>query len=184
MRFAIFFHEIFGLTLVCLLLLIREKGVAKHLFWHTDGLKAMWRGILLRSILVAVVVTGLVMWISPNMLFAFPRRKPLVWLVVMILYPPLSAYPQELVYRTFFFHRYRALFRKEWTLVAASAGTYAFMHIVFDNIPAVVLTAAAGVSFCWTFRRSHSLAAVALEHALYGNIVFTIGLGRFFYEGF
>jgi hypothetical protein len=33
------------------------------------------------------------------------------------------------------------------------------------------------------FTRTQSFLAVVLEHALYGDLIFTIGLGRFFFTG-
>lgn len=54
-------------------------------------------------------------------------------LAVILLYPLLSAAPQGLVYRVFFFHRYQILFRKPQTMILASAVAFAFSHIVFRN---------------------------------------------------
>ena len=38
---------------------------------------------------------------EPERLFAFVRQRPLVWALVIILYPVLSVYPQGIVYRVF-----------------------------------------------------------------------------------
>ncbi len=40
-----------------------------------------------------------------------------------------------------------------------------------------------GWLFADTYRQSRSLWLVCLEHALYGDLIFTIGLGTFFYHG-
>lgn len=34
-----------------------------------------------------------------------------------------------------------------------------------------------------TYRRARSLLAASIEHALYGMLVFSVGLGRFFFHG-
>lgn len=39
--------------------------------------------------------------------FAFARERSILWVAVLLLYPILSALPQELIFRVFFFHRYR-----------------------------------------------------------------------------
>jgi membrane protease YdiL (CAAX protease family) len=118
----------------------------------------------------------------PHLFLSLPREHPLFWLVIMGLYPVLSVWPQEVIYRRFLFHRYRALFG-EAGLIAASALVFGFGHIIFLNGIAVALTIAGGAMFAQNYARNRSLALVCLEHSLYGCLVFTIGLGRFFYTG-
>ena len=48
---------------------------------------------------------------------------------------------------------------------------------------AVAFSFACGLIFAYRFTRTRSFLAVALEHALYGDLVFTIGLGQFFFTG-
>ena len=45
------------------------------------------------------------------------------------------------------------------------------------------LLAVGGLMFANTYRRTNSLFLVSLEHALYGNTLFFIGLGWFFWGG-
>jgi len=42
---------------------------------------------------------------------------------------------------------------------------------------------AGGWLFGGTYRRSRSLGLVCLEHALYGDLIFTVGLGQYFFHG-
>ncbi len=60
---------------------------------------------------------------------------------------------------------------------------FGFAHIVFDNWVAPALCAIGGLIFAHTYRRTRSLALASFEHALYGDLVFTLGLGRYFYHG-
>jgi len=55
------------------------------------------------------------------------------WLAIFLLYPLWSVVPQELIYRSFFFNRYKVLFRNEKVMAVASAAFFAFLHIVFNN---------------------------------------------------
>ncbi|MDX1637739.1 MAG: CPBP family intramembrane glutamic endopeptidase [Balneolaceae bacterium] len=142
------------------------------------------RSLAVRSLLVALFMLGLVLLVHPDTLFAFPRKQPVVWIVVMLLYPLLSALPQELIYREFFFQRYRSLFPSEAVLGYASALAFALLHIIYDNWWAVGLSLAGGILFMHTYRRSGSLYWVTVEHAVYGCLVFTIGMGQYFYEPF
>jgi membrane protease YdiL (CAAX protease family) len=90
------------------------------------------------------------------------------------------------IYRVFVMHRYRSLLpldgrKQEWALICLSAFTFSFMHIVFRNPVAVVLTLIGGVIFARRQMRTRSLFVSSLEHALYGCFLFTVGLGDFFY---
>ena len=54
---------------------------------------------------------------------------------------------------------------------------------MYLNFPALLLTLPAGALLALTYRRTGSLAASTLEHAAYGILAFTLGLGRFFFAG-
>jgi membrane protease YdiL (CAAX protease family) len=101
----------------------------------------------------------------------------------MLLYPLVSVYPQELIYRVFFFHRYAPLFGSGLLMIAASALAFGFVHIIFGNWLAVVLCIIGGFLFSLTYQHSGSLLFTCLDHAIFGNFIFTIGLGQFFYHG-
>ena len=116
-------------------------------------------------------------------LFDMPRDQPLLWLAVVVFYPLLSVYPQELIYRSFLLHRYAPVFGTGRLAAAASAVAFAFAHLIFGNVPAVLLTLAGGWLFAGRYQRSRSLLTVAVEHAGYGVLIFTVGLGRFFWHG-
>lgn len=118
-----------------------------------------------------------------ELLFSFPRRAPLQWLTVMIGYPILSAYAQEVLYRVLFFRRYAPLFGSPAALIWASAALFAWLHLPFQNWLAIALSVPGGLLFAWTYHRTRSGLAVSIEHALYGNALFTIGLGYFFWTG-
>lgn len=170
------------LFLFCLAYLIRRRGyTTARLVGGLSANRAHLRGIALRSLAVAVFCVAAVLLIDPSLLFRFPRSRPWLWLVVMVLYPLLSAYPQELIYRPFLFERYRPILRTEATLTWVSVLAFSFLHVIFGNWIAVVLTIPAGYAFTRTYRKTGSLLLAAVEHAAYGCIVFTTGLGRFFY---
>jgi membrane protease YdiL (CAAX protease family) len=137
---------------------------------------------LIYAIAVPLLVCAL--WLTkPASMFWLVLRYPKIWLLVMFAYPIVSVLPQEFVYRVFFFERYRTLFRRGFGMIAASAAVFSFGHVVFHNWPAVALTAAGGALFARTYQRTSSVWLVAVEHALYGCAIFTIGYGEFFFEG-
>jgi Type II CAAX prenyl endopeptidase Rce1-like len=100
----------------------------------------------------------------------------------MLLYPVLLVYPQGLIYRAFFFERYRLLPHPE-VLIVMSAVAFSFAHIIFRNPIAVSFTLVGGILFPWRHAHTGSLFTCAFEHALYGCWMSTIGLGEFSYKG-
>jgi uncharacterized protein len=137
--------------------------------------------VLLRSLLVCA---GLLLftWLTRGSatLFRFPRTRPGLWLAVVVLYPIVSVYLQEVMYRTFFFHRYGALFRRPAAAIAVNALLFGWAHIIVHNYVALLLTTVGGLLFALTYLRSRSTLLVALEHAIYGDFVFSVGIGGMF----
>ncbi len=139
--------------------------------------------LLLRDALFLAFLGLAVRVFAPQLLFSFLKRAPGFWALVMLLYPLVSVYPQELIYRAFFFHRYAPLFGSGLLMIAASAFAFGFVHIIFGNWLAVILCIIGGFLFSLTYQHSGSLLLACLDHALFGNFIFTIGLGHFFYHG-
>jgi membrane protease YdiL (CAAX protease family) len=88
------------------------------------------------------------------------------------------------MFRLFFFGRYRSLFLgNPHAAILLNAVLFAFVHIIFQNVISVVISLLGGLLFAWRFEKTRSFWAVWLEHSLYGNLLFTLGLGRYFYTG-
>jgi membrane protease YdiL (CAAX protease family) len=139
--------------------------------------------VVFKAVVVAALLSMGLLVFAPEKIFNLPHSKTGLWLIVMVIYPFFSALPQELIYRAFFFHRYRPIFPGEGQMALASVTAFAFMHIIFGNAIAPLLTIPGGYLFCRTYARTGSLPAAAIEHAAYGDIVFTVGLGVYFYNG-
>ena len=102
----------------------------------------------------------------------------------MLVYPLVSVTTQEVMYRLFYYARYRALFGNDaQAAIALNAVLFAFSHIVFQNPTTLVISFLGGLLFAWRYEVTRSFWAVCLEHALWGNLIFTLGLGRYFYTG-
>jgi membrane protease YdiL (CAAX protease family) len=170
---------ILGVTIAAALLLTATPGFR----WR--GLAARrvdWRMLGLLAALTAVACTLLVWWLLPGRFLALPRQAPGLWLAIMVLYPFLSALPQELMFRALFFGRYRGLFPSERAAIVANGLVFGLAHLMFWNWVAVTLCIAGGAVFAIGYLRHGFLQAVLL-HAICGGIVFTSGLGTFFYHG-
>jgi membrane protease YdiL (CAAX protease family) len=112
---------------------------------------------------------------------AILRHNPALWALIMVTYPVFSVVPQEIIYRAFFFHRYGPLFENKKVGVVTNAALFAFAHILFRNWVAVIGAFAFGLLWALTYLGSKSLLVVSIEHALYGNLVFTLGIGYYIY---
>lgn len=170
-------------ALAAFLLLRHDPTFNSSRLFSLQGMTPNLRGLLLRDAVFLLLLGLAVRFFAPQLLFSFVKRAPGFWALVMLLYPLISAYPQELLYRAFFFQRYQPLFGSGWTMLLASALAFGFVHIIFGNWLAVGLCTVGGLLFALTYQHSGSLLLTCIDHTLFGNFIFTIGLGRFFYHG-
>jgi len=164
-------------------ILRRDPSFASSRLVSREGLLPELPRLLLRDTVLLLVLGLAVEIFAPQLVFSLVKRAPAFWALIMLLYPLLSVYPQELLYRAFVFHRYQPLFGSGWTMLLASACAFGFVHIIFGNWLAVVLSIAGGFLFARTYQQSGSLLLTSIDHAVFGNFIFTIGLGPFFYHG-
>lgn len=164
----------------CLALLLADRSFDRRELGGGRLLPREGRGIALRSAAAAAVVAGVLLARGAPLL-GLPREHPRLWLAILVLYPLLSAWPQELVYRTFFFRRYAGLLGRRGT-IAASAAAFSILHVVFADPIAMVLTLPMGLVLAHRYAAHRRLAPVWVEHALYGTAVFTLGLGGAFFR--
>ena len=176
-------------------------GLTAILFMQSDQ---SWRGDLRRlpsrrdisSILGLFLICGsgltlFAYYRYPEYFLSLPKYYAPLWLLVMVFYPLISVTTQELFYRVLYFHRYASAFgNAKWLAIAVNAAFFAMMHgilFAYRSTPfhweAVAISFAGGLIFARRFAATRSFLAVALEHALYGDLIFTIGLGRFFFTG-
>lgn len=141
------------------------------------------RILFLRFVLLAPCIALASWFFLPETFLSLPSERPLFWAAIMVLYPLLSVWPQEMLYRQFLFMHYAPLFRRKSVLIAASALAFGFAHVIFLNPVAIIMTLAGGFMFARDYARHQLLRLTCLEHALYGCLIFTVGLGRFFYTG-
>jgi uncharacterized protein len=140
-----------------------------------------FKPIVYRFIFTAFLLTVYLLIFEPQNLFMIPREKPWLWLAIMVFYPLWSALPQELIYRVFFFHRYSQILPNQNFLLVFNAFLFAFMHIIFNNWIALTGGFIVGIFWAHTYIRTQSLLTVTAEHAMYGNFIYTFGLGHYFY---
>ncbi|MBH0060442.1 CPBP family intramembrane metalloprotease [Pseudoalteromonas sp. NZS71] len=115
--------------------------------------------------------------------FTLPRNSFNDWLLLLLLYPILSVIPQELIFRTYFFHRYKRIMPKKAVRIIVSASVFALAHIVYANWIAVALAFLGGLLFAYTYAQSRSTVVCVIEHSLWGMWMFTLGIGSYLDSG-
>ncbi|WP_047546814.1 CPBP family intramembrane glutamic endopeptidase [Psychroserpens sp. Hel_I_66] len=166
---------IFGFMYVLFVLLRVEKNkfkIAPHLNW------SMFFKYTFVQLIGIAIVTTLYMWFldKPN-LYVVVLNKPLLWLFILFVYSVFSVYPQELIYRTFFFQRYQSLFKNDTLFIVLNATLFSLAHLFFGNVLVMFLTFIGGILFAITYKRTKSTLLVTIEHAIYGCWLFTVGMG-------
>ncbi len=146
-----------------------------------------WRTTITIAAIFIFLGGGVAYWVAdnkPDWFLEFPTNRPNVYWKIMALYPMGSVVAQEIVYRTFYFHRYGPLFGSWlWLGVVLNAALFGFCHIVVGSTFAIAATTAGGLLLATRYATTRSFWAVFIEHTLWGWLVFTVGLGRFFFTG-
>lgn len=169
---------------VFIVLLIGDRRFSWRATFAAPARMRDFAHVLALFVPVAAAVILLVYLFLPGRFLALPRYRPDLWLTIMIFYPLASAASQELIYRVLFFHRYGGLFAgHRRAMILTNAVLFGAAHILFGNWIAIVLTGVGGILFAWRYERTRSFWPVWLEHSLYGNLIFTVGLGRYLYSG-
>lgn len=176
------FGALFAVTAVSVVLLARTPGFSPMELIRGPVL-GQWPLILGFATVAAAVIFGLVWALIPGRMLSLPLYRPDLWLMIMLLYPFLSALPQEIIFRALFFRRYGPLFPSDRAALAANTAAFAFAHFFYENAVAIGLTLIGGLIFGWVYQRYGSFLLVLVLHAIAGQIIFTSGLGIYFYHG-
>ncbi|MFW5644349.1 MAG: type II CAAX prenyl endopeptidase Rce1 family protein [Bacteroidota bacterium] len=177
------FHKSIPLLVVFILflfILLKDKSFENRKIYHFFRFPN-WKHVAIRFFLFALISSIVVYYTSREFLFYLPKNEFGLWLLIIVTYPFWSAYPQELIYRGYFYHRYKDIIKKEWLMILLNAFLFSFSHIIFENLLALILTFLGGIMFSITYKRSNSLMVVFTEHSLYGIWIFSVGIGQYFY---
>ena len=139
-----------------------------------------WKFVFLVSLIF--VVSGFVYTIilDNNLLFNLPKNYFFIWLAVILFYPILSVIPQEIIFRVLFFERYSCLFKNQFLYLILNSIIFAYIHLVFQNFHAFFITLITSPIFAYAYLNK-SFKTCFLTHTVGGQLVFTYGLGEYFY---
>jgi membrane protease YdiL (CAAX protease family) len=166
---------VLGFIYIIFVLIKVEKNklkVVKNINW-----KDFWKRTLIHLFIIALITIGYVWMTDKSQLFNVMLEKSKLWLFILCFYSLFSVYPQELIYRTFFFQRYESLFKSKTLFLFVNAIVFSLAHIFFRNTLVMILTFIGGILFALTFNRTRSTLIVSIEHAVYGCWLFTVGMG-------
>ena len=142
--------------------------------------KVDWKFIIIFSLIFFSLSFFYVILVDKDLLFIFPKTNFELWLLVILIYPFLSVIPQEIVYRVFFFQRYFPNERSFYFLTLLNMIVFSYGHIVFNNVHAILITAIVSPIFTYAYLKKSFFTCIVL-HALGGQIIFTLGLGKYFF---
>jgi membrane protease YdiL (CAAX protease family) len=175
-------HKIIPLVILfayCVTILVLQRDENPQRFKS----KANWKVIVIRFILISVLILLWIKYFSSQPLFTdLMANKQLLFMTLG--YPFASAFPQEVIFREFFFQRYKPLFKKNINLIVINIILFAFAHIYFANWTIILFTLAGGLIFATTYLKTKSLLVVTIEHTLFGLFILSSGLSAQFYKAF
>lgn len=188
---GLFVFPVLLLTFVSMFLFLRlDPTFDNQRLWGWKRFQGDFRRIITQFIYAAsllLMLTWVLAWhtdIMPVERFLYlPREVPILMLFITMLYPWVSAYPQEITHRAFFFHRYRSIIGQGKLAFVLNVLTFSWLHITMWNWIALIMTVPAGILFAYTYLKSRSALAAGFEHAIYGIWVFFCGLGYFVFTG-
>ena len=170
-----------GLTVICfiyILILLRRGGLLKLKFPPKSYWKSFWRESLLKLGVIIAVTVPYVLFVAPDKLFFVMLKRPQLWVMILFIYTFLSVWPQEIIYRTFFYDRYESLINNKWLFIFINAILFSLAHIFLKSFLVQLLTFLGGLLFAYTYQKTKSTTLVSVEHAIYGNWLFTVGMGE------
>lgn len=88
----------------------------------------------------------------------------------------ISASAQEFLYRGYLFYLFSEVRLNWWTSVIISALLYSFVHMIYFDIPTLLLTFGVGVIWGINYAKYRNLYSVFLSHAILGTVAIAVGL--------
>ena len=172
----IIFLSLYLVSILSLVILYFDKT-----FLFTSLKKKIdWKFVIIFSVIFFFLGFFYLLLVDKNLLFIFPKTNFKLWLIVIFIYPFLSVIPQELVYRVFFFQRYFPNIYRFYFPAFLNLVVFAYGHLVFSNMHAIIITAIVSPIFTYAYLKKSFLTCVIL-HTLGGQIIFTLGLGKYFF---
>lgn len=167
--------------------------VGLALLWATPGFQ--WRELThgwaairwkpLAGLALVTLISGIIIMqiAAPQRMFATLLDHPERLVMIAILYPLLSALPQEVVFRALYFRRYQEIMPTGYHGMILNAAFFSLAHLMYWSAVVTVMTFVGGLIFAWAHSVRRSFPMAWVMHSVAGFIIFTVGLGIYFYSG-
>jgi len=177
------FPVLFAVTAVGLVLLHVTEGFRWRELFAGIG-RISWRFVTIFTLATVAVGTTVILTFRPDAFLLLIHTNPGLMLMIALLYPVLSALPQELVFRPLFFRRYGAILPRGITAqIVLNAALFSFVHLMYWSWIVAGMTFSGGLAFAWAYRVRGNFPEAVVLHSLAGIVVFALGLGVYFYSG-
>ncbi len=145
--------------------------------------KIFWKIVLKSFFAFFTFIFVYILFLDKNLLFQLPINNPRIWVLAIVIYPVVSVIPQEFIFRVLFYQRYEKLFSFEKNyVILINSITFGFSHIVFTNFHSIILSTLASTIFSIAYLRNSFFTCI-IVHSLAGQLIFTLGLGKYFFNG-
>lgn len=166
------------LSFIYLMTILIQKKYCFIKSAFTNYSKKIGRQILINLFALILITTVYLRVTNPDTLFNVIKAKPTMWITFICIYSFLSVIPQEIIYRSFYFERYKGLFPNQNFFILSNALVFSLGHIFFNNLLVSGITFIGGLIFAYTYNKTKSLILVSIEHAIYGCWLYTVGFGE------
>ncbi|MBP2832851.1 CPBP family intramembrane metalloprotease [Aquimarina sp. U1-2] len=163
---------------IYILIYLKKNHVLKLRFPNHACWKSFWKSTLIKLVVIMMITGSYVFLLAPETLFSVLLKRPELWFIILFVYTFLSVWPQEIIYRTFFYERYRELVQNKWLFILINAVLFSLAHLFLRSFMVQLFTFVGGLLFAYTYQKTKSTTLVSIEHALYGNWLFTVGMGE------
>ncbi|WP_095588456.1 CPBP family intramembrane glutamic endopeptidase [Actibacterium ureilyticum] len=176
------FPALFSVMAVGLWLLNRSPGFRWSALLDGAG-RIDLRLVLGLAVVTAATCVAIMSWVAPGNLFGLARHQPRLLVMILLLYPILSALPQELIYRALYYARYGALLPDRHVGLMLNAAAFSLAHLMYWSWIVALMTFCGGLVFAHSYVRQRNFPQAVVLHAIAGQLIFAIGMGIFFYSG-
>jgi len=114
---------------IYILVRLKRSNLLKLRFPDTSYFKPFWKETLIKLLIIVIVTSLYVFWVAPDKLFFVLIKRPDLWAIILLVYSFLSVWPQEIIYRTFFYDRYEHLIKNKWLFIFINAVLFSLAHI-------------------------------------------------------
>lgn len=179
---TVMFTALFVVTAIGVVLLHVTDG------FHWRDLRRGWHEISVAKVAkfsaaMFLLCLAVILIFAPDEMFNILYREPMLMVMIFLLYPLVSALPQEIVYRPLFFRRYGAILPPGQGAIVMNAALFSFAHLMYWSWIVAAMTFAGGLVFAWAYEKQRNFPLAVILHGIAGNLIFFTGLGIYFYSG-